>query len=230
MRKPAELSEYTGYSFHNEDLLILALTHPSYSGEMKKTRIYSNQRLEFLGDAVLELVISEYLYRQYPDREEGELTRMRSSLVFEPALFLCANQIRLPEFLYLGKGEEMSGGKSKPSVVSDAFEAYTGALYLDGGFEEAKKFIERHVIGCVDAMELLNDNKSRLQEILQKEDLPFCYVTAANCEATGEQFRSVLFINEREYAKGFGNSKKEAEQKAAGIAIRQLTDDQKLCF
>ena len=229
MRDPAELSEYTGYSFRDGSLLILALTHPSYSGEMQKTRIYSNQRLEFLGDAVLELVVSEYLYRRYPESEEGELTRMRSSLVFEPALFLCAKQICLPEFVLLGKGEEMSGGRDKPSVISDAFEAYTGALYLDGGFSAAREFIYEHVIGCVDAMELLNDNKSRLQEILQKRETPFRYDTTGCNDARG-QFYCRLFVDGDEYSEGFGNSKKEAEQKAAGAAIDKIKEISQLCF
>ena len=223
MRDPAELAEYTGYSFQNGSLLILALTHPSYSGEMQKTRVFSNQRLEFLGDAVLELVVSEYLYRNFPESEEGELTRMRSSLVFEPALFLCAQQIRLPEFVLLGKGEEMSGGRNKPSVISDAFEAYTGALYLDGGFASAREFIYEHVIGCIDAMELLNDNKSRLQEILQKKDIAFRYETCGCSDERG-QFRSLLYVDGDEYSEGFGNSKKEAEQKAAGAAIRKIKE------
>lgn len=223
MRDPSELAKITGYSFRDADLLDLALTHPSFSGEMKKTRIFSNQRLEFLGDAVLELVVSEYLYRKYPGCEEGELTRMRSSLVFEPALFLCAGQISLPEFIKLGKGEEMSGGRNKPSVVSDAFEAYTGALYLDGGFEEARRFIYDHVIGCIDAMMLLNDNKSKLQEILQKEEVPFRYVTDASTRESRGQFHSILYVNEEIIAEGFGNSKKEAEQEAAGAAINALT-------
>ena len=217
------LSNYTGYRFREESLLLLALTHPSFSGEMKKTRVYSNQRLEFLGDAVLELVVSEFLYQKYPQCEEGELTRMRSSLVFEPALFLCAKKIHLTEFILLGKGEELSGGREKPSVVSDAFEAYTGALYLDGGFEAAKKFIHDHVIGCVEAMELLKDNKSRLQEILQKEEKEFCYKTESSTEKNGE-FLCSLFIEGEEYASGKGHSKKEAEQMAAGVAISRLSN------
>ena len=224
MRDPAELSRYTGYSFHDSSLLLLALTHPSYSGEMKKTRIESNQRLEFLGDAVLELVVSEYLYRRFPERGEGEMTRMRSSLVFEPALFLCAKRISLPDFLFLGKGEEMSGGREKPSVVSDAFEAYTGALYLDGGFEAARNFVYEHVIGCIEAMELLNDNKSRLQEILQKNEIPFRYETGHRKEDPEGKFNCVLYINNEKAAEGSGNSKKEAEQMAAGKAIGKMAD------
>ena len=224
MRDFQELAVRTGYTFKDQSLLELALTHPSFSGEMRKSRIHSNQRLEFLGDAVLELVVSEYLYKEYPESDEGELTRMRSSLVFEPALFLCAQRIGLQDHLFLGKGEEMSGGRNKPSVVSDAFEAYTGAVYLDGGFDKAREFIYRNVLGCIDAMELLHDSKSKLQELLQKTDTSFHYDTFASVDPAASGFVCVLFIGNDHFAEAEGHSKKEAEQKAAAIAIKKLKD------
>ncbi|MDO4489288.1 MAG: ribonuclease III [Eubacteriales bacterium] len=209
-----------GYEFSKPELERLALTHPSFSGEMKKSRVESNQRLEFLGDAVLELVISDYLYKKYPDSEEGQLTKMRSSLVFEAALCLCANKIGLGEHLFLGKGEAQSGGREKPSVLSDAFEALIGAIYLDGGMEPAREFIYKNVLEHVDVMELLNDYKTKLQEHVQKNASVVRYETVELVDGD-RGFFSRVYLDDTEYASGEGKTKKSAEQAAAKKALEK---------
>ena len=160
-----KLQKVIGYDFNDSGILRQALIHPSYSGEMRMQRYESNQRLEFLGDAVLELVVSEYLYKEHPQIEEGELTRKRSSLVFEAALNECAKLIGLGDFIYLGRGEDMGQGREKPSILSDTFEAVIGAIYLDGGFEAAKQFIHSFVINNIQEMSLLRDGKSLIRKL-----------------------------------------------------------------
>ncbi|MDO4265711.1 MAG: ribonuclease III [Eubacteriales bacterium] len=218
------LEDTVGYRFRDKDLLKQALTHPSYSGEMRWGRERSNQRLEFLGDAVLEMIVSDYLYRTHPQVEEGELTRMRSSLVFEAALTVCAKDIGLGDFIYLGKGEDISAGREKPSILSDTFEALIGAIFLDGGYEEAKRFIYEHIIDDIDELSLLNDGKSVLQEYTQKaEGMVLRYNTfSLDSPEHKKSFCSELYINEKLITSGTGHSKKSAEQEAALKAIRIL--------
>ena len=163
------LEQRIGYSFSDTALLRTALIHPSYSSEQGLDRSRSNQRLEFLGDAILEGVVSDYLYREHPTVEEGELTRLRASLVFETALAVCAKDIGLGEYLFLGKGEERSGGREKNSILSDAFEALIGAVFLDGGVGPAKQFIYDFVINDIDELSLLKDDKSRITEDKENE-------------------------------------------------------------
>lgn len=216
-----QLQDTVGYCFRNRDLLELALKHPSWSGEMKQSRIESNQRLEFLGDAVLELVISDFLYHAHKDTEEGQLTRMRSSMVFEEALCRCARSIGLGDYLYLGKGENMSGGREKPSILSDAFEALIGAIYLDGGFPEAARFIRRFVIGQIEELSLLRDGKSKIQEYIQSigtDTIRYESVPVKSDELSS--FASELYIGEKLISKGFGSTKKAAEQNAALEALK----------
>lgn len=217
-----ELEDTIKYLFSDEELLRQALYHPSYSGEMRWGRERSNQRLEFLGDAVLELVVSDYLYRAHPDVEEGELTRMRSSLVFEAALTVCARDISLGDYIYLGKGEDSSLGREKPSILSDTFEAVIGAIYLDGGVEAAKRFIYTFLIDDIDEMSLLRDGKSLIQEYTQRfENMSLRYNTfSLDSPDHQKKFRSELYINEKLVAEGNGHSKKTAEQDAALKAIR----------
>ncbi len=213
-----------GYSFSDASVLKQALIHPSYSGEMHMQRYESNQRLEFLGDAVLELVTSEYLYREHPKTEEGELTKKRSSLVFEAALNECAKYIGLGDYIYLGRGEDAGGGRLKPSILSDTFEAVIGAVYLDGGFEEAKRFIHSFVIDKIDEMSLLRDGKSLIQKYVQKDPDSVLEYKIDEVEEPGhpERFRAQLFINGRLISDGRGQSKKQAEQNAAVKACRKL--------
>ena len=140
-----ELEEKIGYHFHNRDLLRRALMHTSYSNEHRMGKLDNNERLEFLGDAVLEVITSDFLYREYSGYPEGKLTRLRASLVCEPTLALCSREIDLGSYLLLGKGENATGGRNRDSIVSDAMEAVIGAIYLDGGFAEARKFILRFI-------------------------------------------------------------------------------------
>lgn len=215
------LEQNIGYCFGNKELPLLALTHPSWTGEMKKQRTESNQRLEFLGDAVLELVVSDYLYAGHPDIEEGELTRMRASLVCEAALCYCAEEIGLGGCLLLGKGENVSGGREKPSILSDAFEAVIGAVYLDGGFDSAKSHIHRFVLSKIEEFTMLQDGKSIIQELVQKDSsATMNYETEAMGKTEDAHFRSVLYINGNAVSEGEGRTKKAAEQKAALAAVR----------
>lgn len=218
------LQKVIGYTFNDSRILKQSLIHPSYSGEMRMQRYESNQRLEFLGDAVLELATSEYLYKEHPQTEEGELTRKRSSLVFEAALNECAKLIGLGDYIYLGKGEDAGNGREKPSILSDTFEAVIGAVYLDGGFDAAKAFIHRFVINRIDEMSLLRDGKSLIQKYVQKDPDAVLEYRTDDVEAPGdpERFRAELYINGKLIAEGRGQSKKQAEQNAAVTACRKL--------
>lgn len=212
------------YDFRDESLLVKALTHPSYSSEAGYQRYESNQRLEFLGDAVVELVASEYLYRKYPTDEEGELSEKRTSLVFEPALAASAKNLDLGKYIYLGVGETGSHGYEKPSILSDAFEALAGAIYLDGGMDEATRFINRFVLDFIDELSLLNDSKSRIQKYVQSmhgNTLRY-ETTKLKNDAENPGFKSLLYVNEKLISNGWGLSKREAEQDAAGKACRKL--------
>ena len=218
-RKPEELQQVLHYQFKNPALLRIALTHTSYANESKVPATH-NERLEFLGDSVLSVVAADYLFHQ-SDRPEGELTRMRASLVSEDALFQFASEIELGEYLRLGHGEELGGGRTRPSVVSDAFEAVIAALYLDGGLEAARRFILPFLNEGKTAEE---DYKTRLQEVVQQD--PGAKLTYVVEGETGpdhaKQFTVGVFCNGRRLAGGVGRSKKAAEQHAAQQALRSL--------
>lgn len=218
-RKPEELQQVLHYQFKNPALLRIALTHTSYANESKVPATH-NERLEFLGDSVLSVVAADYLFHQ-SDRPEGELTRMRASLVSEDALFQFASEIELGEYLRLGHGEERGGGRTRPSVVSDAFEAVIAALYLDGGLEAARRFILPFLSEGKTAEE---DYKTRLQEVVQQD--PGAKLTYVVEDETGpdhaKQFTVGVFCNGRRLAGGVGRSKKAAEQHAAQQALRSL--------
>ena len=218
-RKPEELQQVLHYQFKNPALLRIALTHTSYANESKVPATH-NERLEFLGDSVLSVVAADYLFHQ-SDRPEGELTRMRASLVSEDALFQFAQEIELGEYLRLGHGEELGGGRTRPSVVSDAFEAVIAALYLDGGLEAARRFILPFLSEGKTAEE---DYKTRLQEVVQQD--PGAKLTYVVEDETGpdhaKQFTVGVFCNGRRLAGGVGRSKKAAEQHAAQQALRSL--------
>ena len=225
MNRDLELLEsLIGYYFKDRSLLIQALTHPSYSGEAGQQRYMSNQRLEFLGDAVLELAVSDYLYREHPTDEEGELTRKRSSLVFETALNICARNIRLGEFILLGVGETQNHGYEKPSILSDAFEALIGAIYIDGGYDSAVRFIDCFVVKSIDELALLHDSKSLMQKYVQQTPGNTMSYDTTEVHEGGHVsgFRSILYINGEAVSDGLGQSKKQAEQSAAANACRKL--------
>ena len=167
MNRLQELERKIQYKFHDIELLKTALRHSSYVNEHRMNRLDCNERTEFLGDAVLELVSSEHLFKTYPKMPEGELTRLRASLVCEPTLAFCARELGLGEFLSLGKGEEMTGGRHRDSVTSDAMEAVIGAIYLDGGFANAKEFILRFILNDIEHKKLFFDSKTIFLEMLQ---------------------------------------------------------------
>ena len=214
------LESIIGYTFKNPELLEIALTHTSYANESKVATTH-NERLEFLGDSVLQIVSADYLFHAYADRPEGDLTRIRSSLVSEGALFQFAQEINLGEYLRLGRGEERCGGRTRPSVVSDAFEAVIAALYLDGGMEVARKFILPFI---TEGKHAEADYKTRLQEIVQQNpEEKLSYVVE---QETGpdhnKQFTVCVWRNGELLAEGRGRSKKAAEQCAAKEALKLL--------
>jgi len=161
------LEQRIGYCFHNKALLKQALTHSSYTNEQKINKTENYERIEFLGDAVLELVSSDFLFREHPDVPEGELTKMRASMVCEPSLAFCARDLELGQFMLLGKGEENTGGRRRDSITSDGMEAMIGAIYLDGGMQPAKAFIDRFILSDLEDKRLFYDSKSNLQELIQ---------------------------------------------------------------
>lgn len=224
-----ELEKKIGYHFQNESLLKQAMTHSSYINEHHLKKTECNERLEFLGDAVLELVSSEFLYHGHPDVSEGELTRTRASMVCEPSLAFCARDIKLGSYLLLGKGEEATGGRERDSVTSDAMEALIGAIYLDSGFTSAKEFIHRFILSDLENKKLFFDSKTILQEIVQAEEgQAACYRLLGE---EGPDHNKVFFVEVSIggicYGKGKGRTKKAAEQEAAYQAILKLRKAQK---
>ncbi len=219
------LQERIGYSFQNPALLEQAVSHSSYVNEHRKILHTDNERLEFLGDAVLELTTSDFLFREYPDMPEGEMTKLRASLVCEPTLAMCARELSLPECLLLGRGEECTGGRGRDSVVSDAMEAVIGAIYLDGGFEKARAFVRQFILNDIDHKKLFFDSKTHLQEIVQSEfrDESVRYeLVREEGPAHARRFVSQVMIGERILGEGSGSTKKGAEQEAAYRALLAL--------
>lgn len=222
-----KLEEQIGYQFQNEKLLFQAMTHSSYANEHKLEKKYCNERLEFLGDAVLEVVSSDCLYRKYPDKPEGELTKIRASIVCEPTLAYCASDIKLGSYLLLGKGEEATGGRGRNSVVSDALEALIGAIYLDGGFANAKEFIERFIMNDIEHKQLFFDSKTILQEIIQassSEKLEYEIIREEGPDHN-KIFEVRAVLGEEEIGRGEGRTKKAAEAVAAYHGILKLREN-----
>ena len=219
-----QLEQTIGYTFHNKKLLRQALTHSSYANEKKLGKLGCNERLEFLGDAVLELISSDVLYTRFPKIPEGELTKKRASLVCEPSLAYCARQFDLPKYLLLGRAEEMTGGRMRDSIVSDATEALLGAIYLDGGFENARKFVLRFILNDMEHKQLFYDSKTILQELVQEKGKQAVeYVlTGESGPDHNKQFSVEVQINGVVSGSGTGHTKKAAEQAAAYQAIRKL--------
>lgn len=220
-----EFQNKIGYHFNDISYLELACTHSSYAHEHTNAAHHSkhNERLEFLGDAVLELVSSEFIYLKNEKMNEGDMSKLRASIVCEPTLALCARQIGLQDYLFLGKGEEISGGRNRDSVISDAMEALIGAVYLDGGLASAKEFIHSFVLNDLENKKLFYDSKSILQEYAQARGIDCRY------ELLGEEgpehikkFKMAVLLDEKEYAVGEGNSKKHAQQQAAYEAILKI--------
>ena len=216
------LEQIIGYTFRNKKLLKQALTHSSYANEKKLGKLGCNERLEFRGEAVLELVGSDVLYDSAPQIPEGELTKKRASLVCEPSLAYCARQFDLPKYLLLGRGEDMTGGRMRDSIVSDATEALLGAIYLDGGFEKAREFVLKFILNDMEHKQLFYDSKTILQELVQEKGRQTVeYVlTKETGPDHNKQFSVDVLINGTPAGSGTGHTKKAAEQAAAYQAIR----------
>ena len=221
-----DLQNKIGYQFKNPALLNEALTHSSYANEHKSQHIKYNERLEFLGDSVLSIVVSDYIYKNCPELPEGELTKLRASLVCEKSLYEFAKKIDLGKYLILSKGERNNGGTDRPSILSDAFEALIAAIYIDGGIAPASKHILNFVIPAIknSKKKKINDYKTTLQEIIQKnpgEKLEYVLVRESGRDHN-KHFVVEVHLNSNVIGKGGGRSKKEAEQQAAREALELM--------
>lgn len=220
------LQERIGYQFKDVSLIKSAVMHKSYVNEMQINKGFSYERLEFLGDAVLELISSEYLFHRYEGLQEGELTKMRASMVCEPSLAFCARDLDLGRYLLLGKGEESTGGRWRDSITSDAMEAVIGALYLDGGMDIAKEFVYRFVLSDLENKKLFYDSKTSLQEYIQgKLKKDFCYRLTSEAGPEHDKVFSVdVLVDGKVLGTGTGRTKKSAEQQAAYQALLVLKE------
>ncbi|SER05588.1 ribonuclease-3 [Gracilibacillus ureilyticus] len=212
--------------FKDEKLLRQAFTHSSYVNEHRKKKLSDNERLEFLGDAVLELGVSQYLFREFKDMAEGDLTKLRASIVCEPALVKFAEDLKFNQYVLLGKGEEMTGGRNRPALLADVFEAFIGALYLDQGYDQVISFLKNYVYPKITtgAFSHTMDYKSQLQEMVQqfKNRVVEYDIVDEKGPAHDREFYAVVTINGRIEGKGLGRTKKEAEQRAAKQALDEM--------
>ena len=222
-----KLSVTLNVQFTNINLLHQALTHTSYANECKNSTITHNERLEFLGDAVLDVVVSEYLFRQLTNLPEGELTKARAVVVCEPSLARCSANLGIGDYLFLGKGEASSGGRERASILADAFEAIIGAIYLDSGFDNSARFVLQQLqadLLVVQRGEYVKDYKTLLQEVVQKNaDSKIIYeIIDESGPDHHKMFKVALLVNGKQLGIGLGKSKKEAEQLAANQALITL--------
>ena len=221
-----DLEAVIGYRFRNISLLQNALTHSSYANERWHNSLLSNERLEFLGDSVLGMLVAEYLYRNFPNRPEGELTRMRADMVCETTLASAANRIGLGNHLLLGHGEEQGGGRSRDSILADAMESVIAACFLDGGLDAALQVVRTFILVEVPVTKLHNaDYKTELQERVQRragQTLSYT-VCAESGPDHNKTFTMAVLLNGSEIGRGTGRTKKEAEQSAARCALEQMT-------
>ena len=224
--KIAEFEAKIGYVFKDKSLLVQAFTHSSFVNEQKINKKGDYERLEFLGDAVLEMISSAFLFKKFPEKKEGEMSKLRANLVCEGALAYDSAALNLRDYILLGKGEEATGGRNKDSIISDVMEAVIGALFLDGGIDESKRFIDSYVLSNIEIASMFADSKSALQEFAQKEN-----IGDVRYEITGESgpehdkiFQVNVFVGEKKLGEGSGKTKKAAEQKAAYEALLVLND------
>ena len=222
-----KLEKRIGYRFRNRELLKTALTHSSYANEARDRHTQSNERLEFLGDSVLGMVTSDYIFKLYTDIPEGDLTKLRASVVCEQALYEVARNFGLSEFLLLGRGEEAGGGRERASILADAVEAVIGAIYMDGGFAAARPFVLSFIkpaVARIASRHNFNDYKTMLQEIVQKnrEEVLSYRVASQAGPDHDKTFVMEVLLNSNVVARGHGHSKKEAEQAAAHEALRLM--------
>jgi len=216
-----DLQKSLGYQFRDEKLITEALTHRSYSKD------FNNERLEYLGDAVLDLIVGEYLYKLFPESEEGMLSKLRAALVNEDSFTKLAQKLNLGKYLFLSSAEENNGGREKPSILSSAFEALIGAIYLEAGFEKAKEIalkLLKEVFPVITPEELLKDYKTTLQEITQAHFgvVPEYRLLSAKGPDHKKEFEIGVFIHDKKYAKAKGKSKKAAQQEGARVTIERL--------
>ncbi|GAB6109261.1 ribonuclease III [Fusibacter bizertensis] len=227
-----ELENLIGYNFKDSHYLIRALTHSSYSNENKKEKLKNNERLEFLGDSVLGLTISEFLFSHYAQLEEGQLTKIRAKIVCEASLGEASRNLRLGEFMLFGRGEELTGGRERTSILSDAFEALIAAIFLDGGMECARKFVLNQLMVIIeDAVQgkLFVDYKTRLQEVIQVQKgnrIKYDIVKEEGPDHAKIFFTEVK-LNDLTIGIGSGHSKKESEQEAAKEGLKRLANNEK---
>lgn len=220
-----KLEQGLGYTFRNKALLENALTHSSYANENRERHLPDNERLEFLGDSILGFVVAEYLYRNFPDKPEGELTRIRADLVCERNLAEAAATVELGSYLLLGHGEEQGGGRKRDSIVSDAMESVIAASFMDGGFAAAKEIIDRLILSNIPKGRPRNfDYKTAFQELVQrKKDQQIHYeLTGESGPDHDKHFEVEVLLNGKAVGHGVGSSKKRAEQAAAEAAIETL--------
>ena len=227
-----ELEKRLGLKFQDKDLLIQSFCHKSYLNENPNFNLGQNERLEFLGDAVLELVVTEYLFRNYPDNPEGDLTDWRAALVNTKSLSKTAKKLKLGKYLLLSNGEKKEKGKSKQYMLADTFEALIGAIYIDRGYGEAEKFIEKYLLvelPRIISLELFKDPKSELQEIAQEKTgiTPVYKIVDEEGPDHDKKFRMGVFLEDKKLAEGEGGSKKEAEEEAAQKALVKKFDKNK---
>ena len=221
-----------GFTYSNIDLYQQAFSHSSFINDFNMDRLAHNERLEFLGDAVLELTVSRYLFDKHPDLPEGNLTKMRATIVCEPSLVIFANKIELNQLILLGKGEEKTGGRTRPSLVSDAFEAFVGALYLDQGLDVVWQFAEKVIFPYVEDDELVGvvDFKTQFQEYVHSQNRGDVIYRLIKEEGPAHHrlFTSEVILENEAVATGQGKTKKESEQKAAESAYSKLKSNNNL--
>ena len=223
MHNTNTLQDSINYHFKDENTLIIALTHPSYANEHNIEKSMTNQRLEFLGDAVLELISSDFLYKLYPDKDEGYLTKTRSIIVCEESLSSVARDIDLSNFLLIGNGEDKLKFKNNNSVMCDALEALIGAIYIDGGLDSAKDFINKFILTDKNIHKENFDYKSLIQEIANEQKIKINYELI---KEEGPDHKKTFYVNihygDSVVCLGIGSSKKEAEQNAAKVALKSI--------
>ncbi|MDE6024865.1 MAG: ribonuclease III [Lachnospiraceae bacterium] len=221
--KYKKLEAVIGYKFKDKGLLDIAFTHKSYINETICKRGESYERFEFLGDAILEFLVSDFLFREYPDKTEGELTKFRASLVCEFTLCKLARQLSLGDYGYFSKGERLTGGRDRDSILCDMFESVLGALFLDGGLEPAKAFVYKFLLNDIEHKQLFSDSKTKLQEYAQKNGVTLRYETLnEDGPEHNKQFAVQVYIGDKAFSKGIGHSRKAAEQQAAYESLKQL--------
>lgn len=223
------LEKKLGYSFGDTNIITQALVHSSYANEKGQKDLFSYERLEFLGDAVLQLIISDYLFAKYPDFPEGELTKLRSRIVCEATLVECAKFLELGIHMYFGRGEELTGGRERASILADCFESVVAAIYLDGGMNNARSFVLRIMENkIVDAVmgKIFIDYKTRLQEVIQARKITQIRYVVMDEQGPdhSKTFQMNVVVNDQVVGTGTGRSKKEAEQLAAKMALNRIDE------